>query len=312
MIPAVLIVSTTLDFSTDFVCIGLSERGICYLRLNRDRFNEYEIILNPIDPSMIVTIAGQTYEISDDSLMSIYYRAPTFLRDIYQPELAEDKQLYRSQWAAFIRNLIVFEKAVWINNPVDTYRAENKAYQLMIAGRIGFFLPRTLIVNHISQATSFGELAAIKSIDTAIVGNSEQEKFVYTQLYKTSTLDDQHFSSPFFFQTALTPKSDIRVTIVQDWLLAVKIDSEVPIAGDWRKHDTSLNYEIIELPLDVARNCIQFAKELNLRYCAIDLIFFKGEYYFIEVNPTGEWLFIQQNVNQRIHEEIISSLVPVD
>ena len=56
-----------------------------------------------------------------------------------------NEQLYRSQWSSFIRNLISFDKAKWINHPVSTYQAENKMYQLKCAKEIGLNVPK----NHI-------------------------------------------------------------------------------------------------------------------------------------------------------------------
>ena len=39
-----LVVSSTIDYSTDLICYGLDMQGIRYLRINRDRFSQYKIM----------------------------------------------------------------------------------------------------------------------------------------------------------------------------------------------------------------------------------------------------------------------------
>lgn len=72
------------------------------------------------------------YELSAQRVNSIYFRAPVFLRTTGKAYSLEE-QLKRSQWSAFIRNLIVLDKALWINYPPSVYQTENKLYQLKIA-----------------------------------------------------------------------------------------------------------------------------------------------------------------------------------
>ena len=73
-----LIVSSTFDYSTDLICYGLEK-------------------------------SNKKYLISDD-LKAVYFRAPVFLRTTKNYTLKE--QLYRSQWSAFVRNLIIFENII--------------------------------------------------------------------------------------------------------------------------------------------------------------------------------------------------------
>ncbi|WP_025144859.1 RimK family alpha-L-glutamate ligase [Pedobacter jeongneungensis] len=309
--PLVLIISTTLDFATDRIAILLYKKNIPFLRLNRDEFDKYHIELDPISSIMNVSIEGLNYRVENSAVLAIYYRAPTFLRDIYQEGLNEEQQLFRTQWAAFMRGLIIFDLARWFNHPVDTYRAENKAYQLRIANKLGFAVPISKITN--STLAEYGaNTVAVKSIDTAIVGNSSYEKFVYTQIYDLNELPREHFSSPFFIQQALVPKTDIRVTIVGDWLLAVSITAEERIGGDWRKHGLPLTYKVIDLPIDTLTRCREYVRFFNLPYCAMDLVFFDDNYYFIEINPTGEWSFIQENTAQEIDLVITKALIQND
>ena len=121
-----LVVSSTIDYSTDLICYELEKRRKRYARINRDHFSNYDILYSLESDRLSVAIDGKEYGITPKSLESVYFRAPVFLRT--GKEYSLQQQLSRSQWSAFIRNLIVFDKAKWINHPVATYQAENKLY----------------------------------------------------------------------------------------------------------------------------------------------------------------------------------------
>ncbi len=304
--PEVLLVSNRFDFSTDFIAVELDKQRVEYIRINRDELKDYSIEFNPITPELKAEYKGQYFTLSTKYLKSIYYRAPTFLRDIFQEGLTEDEQLIRTQWTAFVRSLCVFDKIKWFNNPVDIYKAEIKPFQLYFANKFGIKVPQTVISNNTIDIGS--EYIAIKSIDTAIVSKGDEEGFVYTEIYKRDELIKERYTSPFFNQQGLVPKLDIRVTVVENNVVPIKITSDTEIAEDWRRYKNELIYSVFELPQNIKKFCVDFVKGLNLNFGAIDLIFHNNEYYFIEINPTGEWSWLQQNTGFRFDELIVNSL----
>ena len=104
-----------------------------YLRLNRDQFVDFKISFNPLESIIYGEMNDFQFEITPKNLKSVYFRAPIYLRDNYQPNLEINEQLMRNQWAAFIRSLMVFDDLLWVNNPHATYKAETKPYQLYLA-----------------------------------------------------------------------------------------------------------------------------------------------------------------------------------
>lgn len=304
--PEVLLISNRFDFSTDFIAIELAKQGVDFIRINRDELKDYLIEFDPVKPELKAKYNDYLFTISTKYLKSIYYRAPTFLRDIFQEGLSEDEQLIRTQWAAFVRSLCVFENVKWLNNPTDIYKAEIKPYQLYVANKLGMKIPKTVISN-VTLGSDF-EYQAIKSIDTAIVSNGDSEGFVYTEIYKKHELKEEKYTSPFFVQQGLVPKIDIRVTVVDDEAIAIKIASNQHIDEDWRRYKNELIYSIIQLPKHVHDFCVRYTKELNLNFGAIDLVFHNDEYYFIEINPTGEWSWLQKNTGYKFDELIVKSL----
>lgn len=307
--PKVLLISNRFDFSTDFIAVELANQGVDFIRINRDELKDYFVEFDPIKPEIKATYNDYSFIISTEHLQSIYYRAPTFLRDIFQEGLSEEEQLIRTQWAAFVRSLCVFEDVKWLNNPTDIYKAEIKPYQLLIANKLGIKIPKTTISN-VTLSTDF-EFQAIKSIDTAIVSKGETEGFVYTEIYGKNELEEVKYTSPFFIQQGLVPKIDIRVTVVENEVVAIKITSDKEIEEDWRRFKDELTYTIFELPKTIHDFCINYTKQFNLNFGAIDLVFHNNEYYFIEINPTGEWSWLQKNTGYNFDKLIVKSLTNV-
>ena len=122
-----LIISSSIDYSTDLICIQLEKQHISYLRINRDQFDKFQITLSVYELILRIKLGEKEYIYRNSDRNSIYFRAPVFIRTMNK-KYSLDDQVYKSQWSAFMRNLIVFDRVKWINNPVNTYRAENKVF----------------------------------------------------------------------------------------------------------------------------------------------------------------------------------------
>ena len=292
MTPAVLILSSIHDLSIDLVCLKLHELGTKYLRLNREQFQSYRLSLDPQVPTLTVRLANQTHYV-DQSLKAIWFRQPVFLRNTPAEPLSLSQQLERSQWTAFLRALSVFDEVAWMNFPANTYLSESKPYQLYTAHRCGFSIPETRISNDASEIKrSFPNSAVIKSLDTILLHEKEDCLFTYSTISTTATISDgEVHQAPLLAQELLSNKIDLRVTLVGDKIFAVKILSDGQgIEGDWRiTPREKIQYSNVYLTEKLRNQCHMLSKTLGLSYAAIDLIETLKATYFIEVNPTGEW-----------------------
>ena len=305
-----LSISSTLDFSTDLVCCEFERRGLNYLRLNRDQFLQYQIEYNLQDDAMEISFDSDTFSVDASTLKSVFFRAPVFLRNTNKQHSLND-QVYRSQWSSFIRNMIVFTNALWMNHPVSTYRAENKLYQLKLAKEYGLTTPVTWVANHASSHIKPKANYIIKSIDTALFHDSQQEYFTYsTQMSGQELIESELRLAPVIIQEFLSNKTDIRATIVDNAIFAAAITTEGrSIEGDWRKtNKDKLTYTPIELPQQICNQLLKLMHALSLSFGGVDLALVGGQYYFIEVNPTGEWGWLSTNSIFPIEKEIVDAL----
>lgn len=285
-----LILTSIYDFSVDLVIRQLEEDGVNYFRLNKESVTDYRINIDPISKELCISGLGTEIQIKE--ITSIWYRLPVFLRNTPNKVLSLEEQLSRSQWSAFFRGLMVFDESFWVNWPASTYSAESKPYQLMVASRIGFLTPNTHIGNDYQKLKIVDKKIIVKSLDTLLLRENNDCLFAYTSHIDPSGLTDQNvYYAPLTSQSYLQPKIDIRVTVIGNTLYSVQILSNGKgISDDWRLlKKEELEYIDIDLPLDIQNKCILLLKELKLVYGAIDLIKCENAYYFIEINPTGEW-----------------------
>ena len=306
-----LILSSTIDYSTDLICAELEKCEQKYLRVNRDRFSEYEIQYSLSDDVLQIKMGSSCFLLAGDALKSVYFRAPVFLRTTGKPHTVQE-QLKRSQWSSFIRNLIVFDKALWVNHPVATYRAENKMYQLKLAQKHGLAVPETYVGNSLPQNISSDCVYVVKSLDTALFYEDSKEMFTYsTMINGHELLDSEIKAAPIIIQEYLSDKTDLRVTVVGNDVFPVAIKKNgQSLIGDWRKSNKdNLDYIPVELPSTVKERLINLMKDLELPFGGVDLALVENTYYFIEVNPTGEWGWLTANTKLPIDRAIVDFML---
>lgn len=308
--PVILIISNKFDFTTDYVCLELQARKTPYLRLNRDEFDQYRVTFDVNSGSITVEITGELFFFDEGTLIAVYYRAPAFLRDIYKPNLPKEEQLYRTQWTAFIKNLVFFEKILWVNNPVTTYKAENKLLQLKYAQKAGLPCPATVVTNNNDIGLEGEKNYIVKSLDTGILRIDDREAFIYSNVVTGDEVKASDLKlSPVILQEYMYPKTDVRVTVAGSKIYAVRIlKDNQGIDGDWRREKNSVEFVPFTLPEDILSGCITLVNSLGLAFGAIDLIETNGTFYFLEINPTGEWAWLVDSAGLKIYEGICDCL----
>ncbi len=307
-----LIISSTIDFSTDLVCYQLMMSGEKFYRLNRDEFIKHNIVVDLQKKSMMISIEDEEYNIQFEQLKGVFYRAPVFLRTQAKAELSVQEQLERNQWSSFLRNLIIFQNANWINNPVYTYRAENKMFQLCVAESCGLQIPKTYVSNISVNMLEREKKYIVKSLDTALFYDTQNNKemFTYSNVVSGEELQDYELASaPIIIQEFLNPKVDCRVTYIQGKLFPVKIlQNGEGLYGDWRLRKDELEYVPFQLPTNISVAICKLMQKLEIQFGGIDLAIVGEKYFFIEVNPTGEWGWLEIKTGMQISQTIKKAL----
>jgi glutathione synthase/RimK-type ligase-like ATP-grasp enzyme len=208
---------------------------------------------------------------------------------------------------------------LWVNRPSCVHAAENKLTQLQVAQRLGFFIPRTLVTNDAFAAREF-----VRAVPEAIakpIGGSRAEIdglgwCLFTHPVKEGDLSETAMQiAPCIFQERLPRKSDVRVTVVGRQVFAAEIF--VRAAGsevDWRAvNPQDLRYEPHKLPDALEELCRSMLERLDLRYGCFDFIRTPDDrYVFLEVNPSGQWGWIEHEVGAPITRALGQLLIEVE
>lgn len=308
--PQVLLLSSRIDFACDYVISALRELGVPYLRLNSEDLDSMELALSPSVPRLRVYAEDDDYVLEPDSLKGIFFRRPVYLREAGTGSQSGPERLARSQWGVFLRSLMVFEQARWINHPARVYFAEHKAVQLLVARQAGFRIPETVITNSARHLPAGQSTVAIKGLETILFSEGEREFFGYTQVVERDMLSAENLSAlPTVVQAAVAPKVDLRVTVVgtQMWCAEIHgLNGAIP--GDWRELKDAVTYRPRGVPDDLRQCIVALMDRLGLAYGAIDLAERNGQIYFLEINPTGEWAWLEKQLGFPVSQELVRLL----
>lgn len=312
--PQVLVLASRYDFSCDYVIAQLQKRDISYFRLNSEDFEEFSVVGDPVESSVSLFSKDFEVHLNQETLKSIYFRRAVYPREPRKDRDLPHEQLSRIHISALMRNFMMFDGCVWINHPVATYKAEHKGVQLQTAHRVGFDIPRTVVTNHargIRQVAQKDKRVAIKGLETVLVWQDSLETFGYTSLVNSSLAEQAHLASaPLIAQQALEEKLDLRVTVVGDQIFCASITANGrPVDGDWRLKKSDAEFRPFDLPHDISAKCLNYTETLNLSFGAIDLALHNGKFYFLEINPTGEWGWLVDDAQLAIDVALADALL---
>ncbi|PWI21273.1 hypothetical protein DF281_13145 [Kurthia zopfii] len=198
---------------------------------------------------------------------------------------------------------------IGLTRPSIIRKADNKVIQLGIASAIGFKLPNSLITNEDLVAKSFtsSNKTIVKPISVGKILSSNSVGFIQTNIVKATSEIKGLSNSPAYFQFYQPKDYEVRLTIVNEVFFGVRIDSSNKI--DWRKEDAVLKYSKIDIPSDIAGKCLKMMCQLELKFAAFDFIVNNGDYFFLELNANGQWLWLEEELDIDISTEIMNVLV---
>ncbi len=200
--------------------------------------------------------------------------------------------------------------AVWVNDPDRDEFASRKMYQLKLASELGLRVPRTCITNSPEQARSF--IAANPGGVIYKPFGGTPETWRETRLVRTEDLEllDCVQTAPVIFQEAIGGGCDIRVTVIGNQLFPAQILArESAYEFDFRIDSSNAPTSVHVLPDRVVQQLLSVMSRLGLHYGAIDLrLSPEGDYVFLEINPAGQWLFVEYATGQPISEALAQYL----
>jgi glutathione synthase/RimK-type ligase-like ATP-grasp enzyme len=315
----VLIVTSIIDEHADLIAKELLKREILVLRLNTETFiNESIYSFEWSSGSKAIAQELMLSQVVSSSVQLIWWRLPGeyYTSESLVDENARKYSILESK--EIVENLeSIFPNAKWINSYQGIQKSLRRIHQIKAAQEVGLDFPPTLVTNDFESAKSF-----LSEYDKCIIKTMSCRSFIkdgteYTSYTKgidietLTSLKDSVRLAPIFLQKRVEKQAEYRITIIGEKTFTCRIDADHLDSADskldWRVANPS---ELIHTP-DIIPNELnlklrKMMRMFDLSFAAIDVIYSTdGNYYFLDLNPTGQWIWIELATGMPMIEEFI-------
>lgn len=321
----ILIISRTSDdYCTPRVEAALRARGADVYRLDTDRYPG-EIRLSVTDASTATLIDGKR-RLDLNAITALWYRRSEIGAGL---PLDMDPAL---RAVAITEARLVFDDTLrnlpaFAIDPLSVHETAGRKYhQLHLAREVGLTVPRTAITNDPDAVRALAARCPTGLVTKMMHGFTVPSPEGTPASLFTSPLtpddlaalaDDRHGGlalCPMTFQENIPKARELRVTLVGDkiWTAAIDSQSNADARIDWRRQGAAMvaQWQPATLPPPIEARIRALMTRLGLCYGAIDLIETPdGDHVFLEVNPGGEYFWLEDHCGFPISDAIAERLI---
>jgi hypothetical protein len=295
-----LILTSDKDLTADFLIVELISRDLPYFRLNAEELTTADFTFSISENGVRRAIALGRRSVYLDDVTAVWYRRAIQPTPI--PELPPAERLFVAGELRHLATGLVLNSGVTWVNPIDRVSvAEHKIFQLQMARQVGFRVPRTLVSGDATALRKFAEENKTGTICKPIFhGMFVDESACYSVYTRRVTPDSFDANSvkacPVLLQEEIPRDADVRATFIGQHCYVADITGDFTIV-DWRDPSVSVRYAESSLTDDMQTKCRAMLSKLGLLYGAFDFLRTPdGDLVFLEVNPTGEWAWLEDRL----------------
>ncbi len=326
----VLIVTHSRDLHADLIVPLLAQRGQATLRIDLDAFpRDYTLCQSVIDGRCVNRLRrlpdGEWIDL--DEVRAVWVRKSAEYAYLSDDLGAQERAYAKRETEQALFSVLYTLDCFWMSHPRALRGAQWKGEQLKRAARMGFRVPASIVTNSPGEVHRFRDRVQgpiiFKSMSTPTLAAEEmQDQERVASGLSTTIVDDDMLEQldavselPCHFQEYVPKQFELRVTVVGERVFATRIASQDDprTMVDSRDMSAPIGYAAFDLPPDVARRCVDFVRSYELAYGAIDLIVTPGgDYVFLENNPAGQFLYVQQLVPGLAIMEAVADLLSTE
>jgi hypothetical protein len=318
----ILILTEPMDPHADHVIQMLKARGAEFARFHPEDFParaSLSVGYAPDGPMRSLLRVGET-AIDLARLQSVWTRRPRPPVPHEQIRDATVRDFVAEECQTFLRDLWNALDCRWVPAPpMAIRRAELKASQLRVASELGLELPPTLVTNSPDEFLDFYRQHN-GDIITKLAGFGFHQSLSghFMRFTEVVSKRDVGYATsiqfcPVILQAYVPKRLELRITVVGQEVFAAEIHSQQTnhTRHDWRRYDLSHTPHFAhDLPPEVQARCVRLVERLGLCYGAIDMILTPdGRYVFLEINPNGQYLWVEQETGLPISAAICDLLL---
>lgn len=312
----VLILTNKQDIHADLVLREIQRRGRKIIRFHPDEFPR-NMTISVSEERSCISLKDPNISFTTEEIRSVWYRRPR--TSIPHGEIQDpvQRKFIVEESQHLIENVyMVLEDALWVNPYFANIRGRYKNLQRKLATQIGLEMPDAVTTNDPDVARDFiakhnGDVV-YKSVRSGIVTKPDGgSDVIFTNKVTPEDIQEigQVHYAPCVFMKYIEKKLELRVIVVGDQLFSAAIfsqESENTIV-DWRKGNA--RYEPFNLPKEIVVKLKAFMDAFHLQYGAFDLILTPdGRFVMLELNPNGQWAFVQGFTGLPIAEALANLL----
>jgi glutathione synthase/RimK-type ligase-like ATP-grasp enzyme len=319
-LPVLIVTSSVEEHSYGPVCRTLAERQAPFVVFLTDRvLEDREHFRLDINEAGVIVASYKRRRISPGEVGSAWYWKPASFR-VRDAETNVSKQMTMVNEVTAVHRGIwsLYPEAIWLSSPASLWRAERKLAQLVMARRVGFNIPRTLVSNDwddIANGLVVDDAEFIVKMARGVLADQNVVKGMQTKRLDGAAIEKlRHRAIPFpgFYQPYVKKAREWRVTVVAEDVFAAAIYTDESAKDDWRQHQLggAVRFEPADLPDSVADHCVSFLSRMELGYGAFDLIETPdGEVVFLECNPSGQFSWLEETLGLPVSRALAASLL---
>jgi hypothetical protein len=316
--PTVLILTQDFDPTVDPVINALRERAARVVRVDLSYFpGTLTFTACDFDGDRTV-LRHRDREVDLNYLSGVWYRRPTAFD--FGPDMGEaEKQFAHGEALQGVGGILRATDCLWVNRPDVDAVAELKPYHLGLAKQLGMRVPRTLLTNDPDEVKALLSRADRPVVYKALTGGVIHYPGAFpngllTTLVGAEILDnlDRVRHTMCVFQEYIEKAYEVRLTVIGNTYFPVTIRSQdvETTKVDWRGENHLPYGDFQPLPDDIVKATQALLAELNLVYAAIDFIVTPtGEYVFLEVNPGGQFMWMQHDLTLPFSDHVADLLM---
>lgn len=316
-----LILSDESDRTCDIVCSYIHHLQVPFIRINSVKSYKTDVVIKGTSNEISVRLKYGDYIVDLRDIRKTWFRRGLLYLCDYDsfvsslPELDQFIENESNTLKDFLYDRMSANER--INNPA-VYNC-NKLRALYTAVKVGLNIPNTIISkkrNDIKEFLIENERCVTKSIQD-FFEKQGTNRYVFvgevSRVNKEDVTEESYWYS--LFQQEVSKKYELRVFYFCDKIYSMAIFSQLDKNSELDYRSVSPNDEHpnrmvpYRLPKDLKKKITRLMKLLKLESGSLDFIVTpESQYYFLEVNPVGQFNFVSELCNYYIERDIAKYL----
>ena len=306
-----VVLTNSCDVTSDYLCDRLSSAGLPVRRLDTDAIQGVGF---DIGEQEAVYTDGEGIELKARDVAALILRRPKPIEPIVEGDEYQ-KQHAAAEWAEAFEGFLAHVPAFrWINHPSRNFNASHKIEQLKHAQAVGLNVPAWIVTTSSRQASAFiqrnGPGIIAKPLASGFIERNEpsNDTVIYTAEIREGHRDvlTRIEACPVLFQEQVSKTADVRLVVVADEIVGVSMKAfgrdgrqRLDIRRDAMR---DVEYSSVDVPSGVRSADGRIMKEYGLVFGAFDFgVREDGEWVFFEINPNGQWAWLDLEAGTEIH-----------